>query len=388
MPKPCGHRAPAAGCRPCHLAATRPDYAALWGEPVPSGPAVAPRGSSHCGYRLRPTGAVVDCATCAGSVRLKVFGCALHGKCTLEQQHPEFACCADCPDHTARRDGPGPLREGGALPPAGELRRNLLYHVYPVSGNGAWQWNVARLCRSLHLFDGKVVVAVARDPESGRLPDPAGPHPPDGARHLAPCDTLDDVRRAFGPWADRVEFVEAENDPSLREVKTFLPLFERVESPDPREITLYAHAKGTTRHRTHRTAARWAEMLYEVFLDHWPLVEAHLRAWPVTGAFQKTGPGWSRAQSDSDWHYSGSWFAFRNAALFARPDWRRIDQFWSGIEPYPSQHFRFAEAGCLFHRGAVPRVNMYSPQHLRQSVEPALARWKARNAGWRTPPCE
>jgi hypothetical protein len=143
------------------------------------------------------------------------------------------------------------------------------------------------------------------------------------------------VRERFGPWADRIEFVEIENDPQLREVKAFLSLFSRVASTDPREVTLSAHAKGTTQPAGHQTARRWTEMLYEVFLDHWPLVEGHLRAYPVTGAFQKLGPGWNHEQTNSDWHYSGSWFAFRNRDLFLKPNWHKIDQFWSGIEPYP-----------------------------------------------------
>lgn len=384
MPKPCRHRTPVEGCRVCFLALTRPEYAELYGEPVPAGSSVVPRGSSPCSFRTGVTGTVVDCPSCSGTVRLKVFGCSMHGSCTLEQRHAEYECCADCPDHTARKAQPGALKEGGALPPTGELRRNLLYHVYPLSGNNAWQWNVDRLCRSLHLFNGKIVVAVVLDPASGRKPDPTGPHPPDTHRHLAPCDTIQTVKDRFGKWAYRIEFLEVENDPQLREVASFVPLFSRVKSTDPRDITLYAHAKGTTRHHGH-TAGRWTEMLYEVFLDHWPLVEGFLRSFPVAGAFQKMGPGWSHQQSNSDWHYSGSWFAFRNADLFSQSDWQRIDQFWSGIEPYPSQHFKHADAGCLFHRGRVPQVNMYDGRYLQNTIEPALARWKVRNAEWRTP---
>jgi hypothetical protein len=197
---------------------------------------------------------------------------------------------------------------------------------------------------------------------------------------------MDAVMERFEPWTDRIDgFIHVENDPQLREVKTFLSLFSRVMTLDPREITLCAHAKGVTQPANHPTAHRWTEILYEVFLDHWPLVEGHLRAYPVTGAFQKMGPGWSQSQSNSDWHYSGSWFAFRSKDLFSKPNWHKIDRFWSGIEPYPSQHFSHADAGCLFHRGKVPGVNLYDGEYLRTVVEPALARWKVQNQAWRTP---
>jgi hypothetical protein len=244
------------GCRVCFLAATRPDYADLWEESVPPGSLLVPRGSSACNFRGEVTGEVVDCPGCTGNVRLKVYGCERHGPCTLERRHPELQCCADCPDHTARRPQPAPLLEGGALPPAQDLRRNLLYHIYPMSGNGVWQRNVDRLKRSLHLFNGKIVVAVATDPPGGRRPDPTGPHSPSGGRHYGECSNAFSVRHQFGSWMDRIEFVEIENDPQLREVKTFLSLFSRVASTDPREITLCAHAKGVTQPADHPTAQK------------------------------------------------------------------------------------------------------------------------------------
>ena len=60
--------------------------------------------------------------------------------------------------------------------------------------------------------------------------------------------------------------------------------------------------------------------MYIVYFDYWPLVEKHLSTKPITGAFKKLGPGWSAEMAKSDWHYSGSWFWFRNSELFAR-DW-------------------------------------------------------------------
>jgi hypothetical protein len=192
------------------------------------------------------------------------------------------------------------------------------------------------------------------------------------------------VRAELG--AHDVEFVELPNDPQLREVGSFLPLFSRVESADPAEATLYIQAKGVTRPADH-TAHLWTEILYEVYCDYWGHVERLLRQFPIAGAFKKVGAGWASQQTASDWHYSGSWLWFRNRELFAK-DWRRIDQFWSGIEPYPSLHFRPHEAGSLFMEGTIADMQLYPTgapntgwEYITRTVLPALVRRRAEHVG-------
>jgi hypothetical protein len=68
------------------------DYSAL---PVQQ----AARG--RCKYLGEPTGAELPCPPCGGGVRIKVFGCALHGQCTVAKAQPQHACCAQCNDHRA-----------------------------------------------------------------------------------------------------------------------------------------------------------------------------------------------------------------------------------------------------------------------------------------------
>lgn len=263
-----------------------------------------------------------------------------------------------------------------------QTTRHLAYHIYPVSGNGAWQRNVGRLVERLRIFNGKIIVSVVTDPPSGRLADPTGPHSPDRARQIHGCDSFDDVVKAFGEWANKIEFIHSENDPQLREVATLMPMLERL--PQGRgHFTLYAQAKGTTRSPNH-IGQHWSDVQYIIYLDYWLLVERQLRHFPVTGAFKKLGPGWSATQSKSDWHYSGSWFWFRNSDLFSR-DWRRIDQFWSGIEPYPSQHFEYREAGVLFHEASIRVMNLYSDRYWKRTVNPLFARWRDANRAGETP---
>jgi hypothetical protein len=218
-----------------------------------------------------------------------------------------------------------------------------------------WRERVAWLRERLGVFNGRRVVAVATDART----DPAAA-----------------VREALGPGC---EYAEVPNDPRLREVATFRPLFDRVaDLTGPEHCTLYAHAKGATR-EPDSVCQHWTAALYEVLIDHWALAAADLKRFPVTGAFKKTGHGWRAGYTRSDWHYSGSWFWVRNADLFARPDWGTIDRFWSGIEPYPSLHFAAADAGCYFHPGRVGEVNLYDWDYWRSRVDPDLAAFRARH---------
>ncbi len=275
-----------------------------------------------------------------------------------------MACCNGCLDkQTAPPAYPVPTT------------RHLLYHVYPVSGNGMWQWNVDELVKRIALFNGRRVVAVAIDPPKGRESDYRGKDAPDNYRDIPGCDSFGAVMERFGPHAKDIEFVRVQNDPKLREVATFLPLFDRLSSRvSPGECFLYAQAKGVSRPLGH-IAKRWTEALLETLLDYWPVVSNSLTQHPVTGSFKKKGRGWPRTQSDSNWHYSGSWFWCRNRELFTKLDWRKIDQFWSGIEPYPSQHFG-RESGCVFHESSVAAMNLYNASYWARKVEPDLDRFR------------
>lgn len=361
-------------------------YRAKWrGEQVPPSPrADRPRALPDCPHLGEPVGEKARCVPCGGNVRLTVYACAKYGSCTIGKRVDGVAgCCKGCPENPGPASSP---RRAVRAEPMPEITtRHLIYHVYPVSGNGAWQWNVDEICRRLDLFNGKIIVAVATDPPEGRGSDPMGA---DNNRHFAPCDTIDTVIARFsGLHAGRVEFVPVVNDPQLREVKPLEDLLSRIPT-DPGHACLYAQAKGVTRPTGH-VSRRWTAALYETLLDYWPLVERTLRTYPVAGSFLKEGRGWPDRESLSPWHYSGSWFWFRCESLFAK-DWRRIEQWWGGVETYPSVHFPLAEAGCVFHRGPVPAVNLYSEAYWDRTVTPALAAWKQAHTADQTvaqPPC-
>lgn len=61
-------------------------------------PAVAQsRDCRHRGSESRR----VECPTCSGTVRIKVFACSLKGECTLGQPVDGIPCCATCEEFEA-----------------------------------------------------------------------------------------------------------------------------------------------------------------------------------------------------------------------------------------------------------------------------------------------
>ena len=251
---------------------------------------------------------------------------------------------------------------GTGLQTVGETR-NLLYHIYPVAANGVWQWNVAQLLRRIGLFNGKRIVAIAVDERT---------------------DSAETVKRAFNGAVE--DFVVLKNRPDRREVESHQELFSRVRSEDPNEVTFYAHAKGVTSTSWAQEAVRlWAGVSYELCLDYFPAVKKLFKDHPVVGPFKRTIRAW--AQSASAWHYSGTFYWFRNAALYTK-DWRTMDEdFFGGSESYPSLHFSEKEAGCLFYEfKEYGKDGLYQADCWHDEIFPKLEVWKKDNRGDYAPP--
>jgi hypothetical protein len=350
-------------CRLCWLAVNVRDYQRSWGLPETGQFATTaesrgvysppPKFALPCVHRGDPTGETRQCPSCSGTVAVPLFGCGLHGVCTerkavkADDGGGDLACCGHCPD---RRQ---------SLPAAPVHTRHLLYFVYPRRGS-RWRLRLQRLRERLPLFNGRRLVAVATDDTTEA--------------------TAATVAAALGGDCD---VGEVANDPGLREVAAFETLFGRLsDHSGDGEATLFGHAKGVTQ-PPERPCHRWGDVMEEVCLDYWPLVAETLTTAPVAGCFKKVGRGWKASESKSLWHYSGSWFWFRNRDLYSRP-WQAVERFWCGIETYPSVLFGVDEAASLFHTGAVPRLNLYNPDYWRRTVEPAYAEFRERNADRRT----
>lgn len=283
----------------------------------------------------------MTCETCTGNVQLKTFACDVHGVCTIGKNVGEMACCKSCSDYTALKK---------------PTTRNLLFHLAPFETNpGLWRWHVSQLRQNQSLFNGSRHVAIVV-----------------GEGLANPNTVRDELGGGF-------EIIELPNDPSLREVATFEALFAKVMTDDQSQVTLYAQSKGVTRDpktELGKTARRWAELLWETYTSYWPAVEAVLDKYPVAGSFIRRGQFFR--ESVSSWHYSGSWFWFRNRDLFAK-DWRKIDRFWSGIEPYPSLHFAAQDAGLIFKDGGSNKDDWLYLPSAWPSIEAELVEWRLKN---------
>ena len=300
------------------------------------------RGKPPCKHLGAETGETMKCSSCPGSVKLKLFSCDVYGKCFVGHSNQEVRGCEGCPKY----------ERAGIVPEAGGVR-HLLFHLMPVRGNDVWKWNLDQLTKRWPLFNGKKVCVLVKD-ESCERPEIVG-----------------DVLRAM-QWD---EILEVDNDSRLREVKTFLPLFSSLcHNLGKDETFFYCHAKGVTKPEN-KSVRRWTEIMYSVSLDHFPRVQEQLQHHPIAVPFKKVGAGWSKKDSSSDWHSSGSFFWCRNRDLFARQNWRRVDPFNCGIESYPSVHFSKEEAAAIFLEGTVPEMDLYSEDYWRNTVDPALASW-------------
>lgn len=231
-------------------------------------------------------------------------------------------------------------------PPA---TRNLLMHIAPFAiGRETWRRNVDSVLQRMQQFNGRRVIAIATG---------------DG------LDAPAKVKELF--LGEFIEFIEVANDPQLREVASFHRLFSRVRTDDAQQITFFCHAKGVT-HKDNSAIADWTDIMYSVCLDYPEVVAASMANHPITGPFKKIGKFFS---GRSDWHYSGSFYWFRNASVFSRQWWNIALDCW-GTESWPSLIFSKEESGCLFFEGYGRTFDLYSRAYMDDVVLPAYKIWK------------
>jgi SAM-dependent methyltransferase len=254
--------------------------------------------------------------------------------------------------HTATSPPPRPRFAGPRRPPS---VRHLVYHCYPRRGSW-WPARIYALRDRLELFNGRRIIAVVTD------------------------ETTDAAADVFDALAGhRFTHITLPNNRDRREGVTLVPLLECIEDLVGSEhATLWGHAKGVTR-GDDAGVRRWTKTLETLLLDYWPVVEEQLTRKACVGAFKKLGAGWGPHESLSDWHYSGSWFWFRNDQLFPRDNWRWHDHWWGAAESYPSCHWTSDDAGTLFGLSEVPHMNLYKTDYWETHVEPDLVRFLERH---------
>lgn len=227
--------------------------------------------------------------------------------------------------------------------------RNLLYHIWPVSSNDTWRWNVRQLLRRLDIFDGVRSIGIAIDDKTV---------------------SVDEVKAEFAD-ARIDHWIVRPNSSVMREGTTFLKMMDTIPRDDD-SVTCYAHAKGV-RHDSGSLTLNWAEMMYRTTFDHWPQVESVLQRYPIAGTFKRLGM--FQLPGNHCWHYSGTFFWFRNRDVFARPEWSTIhNRFFACVEAWPANVFEADEAGVIFGDSA---GDLYQPEELARQAA-LLAEWETK----------
>lgn len=212
----------------------------------------------------------------------------------------------------------------------------LLYHITPAV-NSVFFWNIGKLLERIHLFD-KIFIAVAVGESIST------------AEGTVPLMPLEYVRSLF-QHIPNVTFGQFNNDSSHRESVSFEWLMKQA-AHWPDATTFYAHSKGLT--RGNNTAVRlWTEAMYDHLLapTYLPKVEQYLEKYPIVGCFKRcrrSADQWPDFPKESNYHFSGTFWWFRNVDMFSRP-WReniRLGRY--EVEAYPSMIFDRSEAGCPF----------------------------------------
>lgn len=230
------------------------------------------------------------------------------------------------------------------------VRRNCIFHLWPVRHVGAWQWNCDQLIQRAHLFNGRRVVAIA-------------------VSHDA--DEPEVVKEYLRDFTD--EFVVMRNKKQLREVVTFVPMLERIQSLNPNEVTWSGHGK-CVRHRIGpdiggSTIFRWTDAMYRTTLDDWPAVREALKTNAMVGSFRRFGE--FNIRGNHRWHYSGTFYWFRHVDVFRR-NWRYVPKRFFGTEAWPGQLFKPDETACLF---ADRCGDLYDAAYWDRDIQPALEEW-------------
>lgn len=211
--------------------------------------------------------------------------------------------------------------------------RNIIYHITPI---GNWEWNLEQLFKRIGVFNGVKIFAIVEDEKDKRF------------------ESFEKIKNYLqGRLGLNCEILKFKNDIKLRETVSLYNLLETlmVES-ETNSITFYGHTKGVT-HTANETVKLWTEALYKYNLDpeYVKEVERQLTWFPVCGSMKRYGRLLNFPPNTYDWHYSGTFFWFRNEDLFAREWQESITQHRYGTEAYLSFMFTPIEAGVVFGDG-------------------------------------
>ncbi len=222
------------------------------------------------------------------------------------------------------------------------------------------------------LFTGRKIIAVVTGMVAPGQDQPA-----------LPLANVGEVERYLPPGA---EVIPVPNDQARWELASWPLLWERVlATAHPEDAILYAHSKGVTRPPS-STSHRWADMLYGLALDHWPLVEDALRRHPIAGPLRKWNGGFYappfeghlRPQyGQSHWHFSGNFWWARVEAMRERLATVQPPPGRWGCEAWPGIAFKQEEAADVG-PPTWPHFHLYNGPEMDR-LEQSLHGWLAAN---------
>lgn len=236
--------------------------------------------------------------------------------------------------------------------------RNLIYHVCPLKTNDLWRANASQLAKRIDVFNGHRRIAVAT------------------GDNLYPAKfAIREMERA-GIVA---EFMTLPNDPLLREVATFLPLLLSVARPVANEATFYAHTKGIDTAcelpNATRGATLWRNAAYHHLLDRagdcMVELETHVAA-GIHKMIWADNPPYPSGLRHGNWMLAGTFFWFRNDAVFSHPRWRNIPIDRYGAEAWLAGMFAPHEAASMYqlwNPNEFPTPNPYDPAIYPDPIE-------------------
>ena len=228
---------------------------------------------------------------------------------------------------------------------AGDVRKNLVWHFWPV--RGGWEWHADNVREMLEskAFDGQVIIGVSTDSET---------------------DSLSAVRDRIGNCR-QIDWIETENishhnatgrvGKRFGELQTAIPAMDMlISSPD--SVTFYGHAKGVQDHTIRSEPVRmWSEMMYEtVMFNQSEVLRLIESGFDAVGSFRTFGL--RPLMAKHSWHYSGTFYAFRTQAMKPGGVVRPYQLRYGGTESWLGDHIRPQMSACVFEDNS-PMVRQY-----------------------------
>jgi len=227
---------------------------------------------------------------------------------------------------------------------------NLHYFLYPRYLESS-AWHLDRLQSEIGQFNGRRVCCVAVDANT----------------------VQSDLRTQLDAVFTDVYYVP--NNPARRELAGFIPSLEMLYSHDENAAICFAHAKGQQAGTSVcPTIRKWIDACYETVVFNWPQTMAAMeQGFPVAGSFKVLGQFRS---SKYKWHYSGSYWWGRSAAIFANPLWKSVCARWWGSESYVGRHWSHDEGYCLFADNTAAS-SAYNHEMWANRYNAELEQWRA-----------